>query len=70
MALCVMHKLETIQFCSYPQPEVITYDNGKEFLGCKFQELLDSYDICGQPTTVKNPATNGLIAWVHLTIGD
>ena len=31
---------------------------------------MDSYGISGQPTTVKNPAANGLIERVHLTIGD
>ena len=31
---------------------------------------MDTCGVCGQPTTVKNSAANGLIEQVHLTIGD
>ena len=34
----------------------------------KCQELMDIYSIYGQPATVKNPAANGLIEWVHIMI--
>ena len=32
-----------------------------EFLGFKFQELLDSYGIAGQPNTVKNTGSK----WIN-----
>ena len=46
------------------------YDNGKEFVGEEFQELLESYNIKGVPTTVKNPQANGVVERMHLTLAD
>ena len=53
-------KIVAIQFninwlCRYPQPTQVGYDNGKEFIGEEFQELLVSYNITPKPTTIKNP---------------
>ena len=38
--------------CRYPRPKECGHDNGKEFLGIEFQELLESYGIKSKPTTV------------------
>ena len=51
-------------------PRKVVYDNGSEFLGYNFQELLDSYRIEGQPTTVKNPQANSLIKRLHGPLRD
>jgi hypothetical protein len=56
--------------CRYPQRTKVGYDNGKEFIGDKFQELLASYDIIPKPTTVKNPTAQALVECLHLTLGD
>ena len=40
--------------CCYPRPLQVIIDNGGEFLGKEFQEMLASYGIKCQPTTVKN----------------
>ena len=56
--------------CRYPRPKVVVYDNGKEFIGEEFQELLESYNIRGVPTTVKNPQSNGIVERMHLTLAD
>jgi hypothetical protein len=56
--------------CRYPRPARVVYDNGTEFVGQDFQELLQSYGIKPVPTTVRNPKSNGVIARVHLTMGD
>jgi transposase InsO family protein len=56
--------------CCYPRPVKVIFDNGNEFLGQEFQELLQSYNITAVPTTVKNPRSNGIIERVHLTMGD
>lgn len=32
-------------FCRYPRPLFCIYDNGKEFIGEEFQEMLESYGI-------------------------
>jgi len=56
--------------CRYPRPARVVYDNGAEFTGQEFQELLDSYGIKPVATTVHNPKSNGVIERVHLTMGD
>jgi len=56
--------------CRYPRPARVVYDNGNEFVGQEFQELLDSYGIKPVATTVRNPKSNGVIERVHLTMGD
>jgi transposase InsO family protein len=48
----------------------VGYDNGKEFIGDEFQELLVSYDITPKPTTVKNPTAQAIVERLHLTLGD
>jgi hypothetical protein len=56
--------------CRYPRPAQVVYDNGTEFTGQEFQELLESYGIKPLATTVRNPRSNGVIERVHLTMGD
>ena len=52
------------------EPREPIYNNGKEFVGMEFQELLESYVIRGVPTTVKNPQSNGVVECMHLTLAD
>ena len=56
--------------CRYPRPARVIHDNGSEFIGAEFQEMLHSYDITPVPTTVKNHQANSVIERVHLTMGD
>ena len=56
--------------CCYPHPTKVGHDNGLEFIGKEFQELLASYDIQSKPTTVKNPTAQALVERLHLTLGD
>jgi transposase InsO family protein len=51
-------------------PRQVVHDNGKEFMGCEFQELLESYSIKSKPTTVKNPTANGIVERIHGTLGE
>ena len=46
------------------------HDNGGEFDGQEFQELLQSYGIRSKPTTVKNPQGNGMHERAHLLIAE
>ena len=39
----------------YPKPRKCVYDNGNEFLGSEFLQMLQRYNITSVPTTVKNP---------------
>jgi hypothetical protein len=56
--------------CRYPRPRKVIHDNGNEFMGCEFQELLDSYGIEPKPTTVKNPTANAIVERIHGTLGE
>ncbi|KAL7482706.1 hypothetical protein ACHAW6_008362 [Cyclotella cf. meneghiniana] len=56
--------------CRYPRPNTVGHDNGNEFMGEEFQELLTSYDIKSRPTTVKNPTAQSIVERLHLTIGN
>jgi len=47
--------LDRIWFSRYPRPVQCIYDNGNEFLGKDFQEILESYGVEGIVTTIKNP---------------
>ncbi|MGH7973972.1 MAG: hypothetical protein ACREBR_00500 [bacterium] len=57
-------------FCRYPRPLFCTYDNGNEFLGFEFQEMLDSYGVLTKPTTIRNPQANAIVERSHQVIGD
>lgn len=54
--------------CPYPYPTKVGHDNGAEFIGEEFQELLTSYDVKSKPTTVKNPTAQALMECLHLTL--
>ena len=56
--------------CRYARPRRVVHDNGKEFMGCEFQELLESYGIESKPTTIKNPTANGIVERIHGTLGE
>ena len=45
-------------------------DNGGQFLGKEFQELLHSWAISHACTTARNPSANGVVERMHLTIGN
>jgi hypothetical protein len=54
----------------YPRPMECIHDNGSEFIGFEFQELLQSYGIKSIPTTVKNPQANAILERAHQTIAN
>ena len=56
--------------CRYPRPKKVVHDNGGEFTGFEFQEMLSSYGIEAAPTTIKNPRSNSVAERMHLTMGD
>mmetsp|Transcript_44137 Transcript_44137/g.53022 ORF Transcript_44137/g.53022 Transcript_44137/m.53022 type:complete len:308 (-) Transcript_44137:309-1232(-) len=55
-------------FCRYPRPLYCLHDNGGEFIGKEYEEMLESYVITSKPTTVKNPQSNGLHERMHLVL--
>ena len=68
--LTVAHLFDEAWLCRYPRPRRVVYDNGSEFIGFEFQELLSSYGIESVPTTVKNPRANSPVERMHLTMAD
>lgn len=52
----------------YPRPLEVSFDQGGEFTGVEFQELLESYGIRPKPSTSRNPQSNGVIERVHQTL--
>ena len=54
----------------YPRPQKVVHDNGGEFVGYEFQELLVNYGILSVPTTVKNPRANSPVERLHLSMRD
>ena len=59
-----------IWLCKFPRPKRCIHDNGGEFTGIEFQEMLHSYNIQDCPTTVKNPQANAIVERIHLTMAD
>ena len=56
--------------CRYPRPSECCHDNGNEFVGIEFQELLDSYGIKSKLTTVKNPQANAIVERTFGVLGE
>ena len=54
----------------YPKPAEWGHDNGNEFIGYKFQEILNSYWIKSKATTVKNPTAQAIVEHIHLYMAD
>ena len=59
---------DRIWMSCYPRPLFAIFDQGSEFIGFEFQELLDSLGILKSPTTIKNPQANAIIERVHGTM--
>lgn len=56
--------------CRYPRPLYCVHDQGKEFTGAEFQELLKSNRIRNLNTTAKNPQANATLESVHQVINN
>ena len=51
-------------------PRNCIHDNGGEFNGFIFQELLESWGIKDVPTTSRNPTANAICERMHQTVGN
>ena len=54
----------------YPWPKRCVHDNGGEFVGWEFQELLQKCTIKDVPTTSRNPQANSICERMHQTVGN
>ena len=54
----------------YPWPQKCVHDNGGEFTGWEFQQLLEQCRIQDAPTTSRNPQANAICERMHQTMGN
>eukprot|EP00980_Cylindrotheca_fusiformis_P014984 scaffold4112_cov60-Cylindrotheca_fusiformis.AAC.2 len=66
----IARKFEQCWLARYPWPEVCVHDNGGEFIGWEFQQLLERCAIRDQPTTSRNPQSNAICEHMHQTVGN
>ena len=64
----VGQKFENEWLSRYPRPQSCTYDQGNEFLGYRFQQHLQRYNIYSKVSTVKNPQSNAVAERLHQTV--
>ena len=53
----------------YPRPIRVVHDQGSEFMGAPFQDLLRRAGIKSVPTTAHNPQGNSIIEAIHKSVG-
>ena len=53
----------------YPQPMRVDHDQGSEFMGALFQDLLHCAGVKSEPTTAHNPQGNSVIEAIHKSMG-
>ena len=66
----VSRAVEKNWFHSKPRPAECGHDNGPEFMGQEFQQLLAKYDVKAKPTTVKNPQAQAAVERMHLILAN
>ena len=54
----------------YPRPIHLIFDQGGEFMGMHFQQMLARHGITGHPTTAKNPQANAVCERMHQVVGN
>ena len=59
-----------IWLSQYLWPAQIIHDNGREFIGYEFQDMMRSLGITSKPTTVKNLQSNVIVKRLHKTMAD
>ena len=55
-------------FNRYPRSIYCIHDNGGEFIGTGFDEILQSYGVLPKSTMDKNPQSNGVYERMHLVL--
>jgi hypothetical protein len=63
-------QFENTWLARYPLPQHCVYDQGGEFIGWPFQQVLQRHQIAGHPTTSKNPQANSVCERMHQSIGN
>ena len=66
----ITRKFSQCWLSRYPWPERCIHDNGGEFTGWEFQELLQNANIADVPTSSYNPTANSVCERMHQTMGN
>ena len=66
----IAEQFENCWLARYPRPIKCIHDNGGEFIGWNFQQMLIRAGIRSKPTSVKNPQSNAVCERMHKTIAD
>ena len=66
----IAQKFENCWLSRYPMPMKCVHDNGGEFIGWEFQQLLERCGIKDCPTTSRNPQGNAVCERMHQTVGN
>ena len=66
----IVDQFANLWLSRYPSPNRCVHDNGGEFIGHKFQDLLAANSIKPVPTTVKNPQSNAMCERMHQTVAN
>ena len=62
--------MKQVWLSRYPRPGLVGHDNGGEFIGPEFRNLLEDFAITDVHTTSRNPTGNSIVERLHLTIGN
>ena len=63
-------QFENCWLSRYPRPNRCVHDNGKEFVGAAFQEMLQKHGIQDVATTSRNPQGNAVCERMHQTVAN
>ena len=66
----IAQQFENAWLSHYPQPVCVICDQGPEFKGEPFSQMLWHHGIHMIPTSVKNPQANAICEHLHQTIGN
>ena len=66
----VARKFSQSWMARYPWPKRCIHDNGGEFTGWEFQQLLQKTDVKDVPTTSRNPTANAVCERMHQSVGN
>ena len=69
-AFYIATQLENAWLSRYPRPMRIIFDQGSEFIGREFQQVILKHGIQPVPTSVKNPQANAICERMHQTAGN
>jgi transposase InsO family protein len=69
-AAYIARKFEQTWLARYPMPKTCVHDQGGEFIGYPFQNMLRQHGIKSHATTAKNPQANALCERMHQTVGN